>query len=539
MTPSPAAVQHALDRLVVGRRRIFGWGWAAHPTQAVTKVHLRASGEGWEKRIRGDMGLSRDDVSLAFPDFPGAATSGFVVTGYIESETPSRFELEFELADGTSTAVDVSAHAEARGPQRKARQLGWVLRSVWRRVRQGDFAGILRRARAQHFTAPTVDDAGIVQELLPLLREAPRASLVLDHNMGGGANKYRREHVERRLAAGETVLLVTYNLPMLEYRLHLLRPGEPERVFAASSFTVTEALFGATPIAEVFVNSPVSFHEPLLLADWLAGVRERHPRVRLVITMHDYFAICPSFVLLDADGRHCGIPSPERCDQCLPRHDASYVALSPPTRIGPWRSLWGRCLVLADEVRCFSGATRELLFKAYPQLPAERVTVVPHRVEFAPTRLPRVRHRAPLVIGVVGEISAQKGAQVVARMLQRLDREGGDTRIVVVGTLDLPLRSPRLTVTGRYDPAQLPDLVEAHGVNLVFFPSIWPETFSYVVAEVAALGMPIVAFDLGAPAERLRGDPRARLVAEVDADAALDTIQDFHAELARGERSAA
>jgi len=523
----------------VGRRRIFGWGWAAHPTQPVTRVHLRASGAGWEKRIRGDMGLSRDDVERAFPEFPGAATSGFVVTGFVDAEAPSRFELEFELADGTSTTVDVSARAEARGPQRKARQLGWALRAVWRRLRHGDVAGILRRARAQHFTAPSVDDAGVVAQLLPLLREAPRASLVLDHNMGGGANKYRREHVERRLSAGETVLLVTYNLPMLEYRLHLLRPGEAERVFAASSFTVTEPLFGVTPIAEVFVNSPVSFHEPLLLADWLAGMRERHPGVRLVVTMHDYFAICPSFVLLDADGRHCGIPAPERCDQCLPRHDASYVSLSPPTRIAPWRALWGRCLALADEVRCFSGATRELLLKAYPQLPTDRVTVVPHRVDFVPARLPRVRHRAPLVIGVVGEISAQKGAHVVHDLLQRLDREAGKARLVVIGTLDLPLRSPRLAVTGRYDPAHLADLLEQHGVNVVFFPSIWPETFSYVVAEVAALARPIVAFDLGAPAERLRGDPRARLVADVDADAALDAIQSFHAELARGERSAA
>jgi glycosyltransferase involved in cell wall biosynthesis len=74
---------------------------------------------------------------------------------------------------------------------------------------------------------------------------------------------------------------------------------------------------------------------------------------------------------------------------------------------------------------------------------------------------------------------------------------------------------------------------------MFLFPSIWPETFSYVVAEMIALGLPIVAFDLGAPAERLRTYPNARLCAEVSAEAALATLVDFHRELAPEKASAA
>jgi len=51
--------------------------------------------------------------------------------------------------------------------------------------------------------------------------------------------------------------------------------------------------------------------------------------------------------------------------------------------------------------------------------------------------------------------------------------------------------------------------------------------------------LPIVAFDLGAPVERLRGYPKARLVAEVSATAALDTLIGFHRELARAQATAA
>jgi len=163
---------------------------------------------------------------------------------------------------------------------------------------------------------------------------------------------------------------------------------------------------------------------------------------------------------------------------------------------------------------------------------------VPHRIEFAP-RPPRISHAGPLVIGVVGKLNMQKGAQIVADMARLIDQERLDARIVVIGSLELAFRSPCLEVTGTYAQDDLAPLVEKHGVNMFFFPSIWPETFSYVVAEMAALGLPIVAFDLGAPAERLRALPLARLVSRVDARAALDTLVDFHRSLGPGRAEAA
>jgi glycosyltransferase involved in cell wall biosynthesis len=334
------------------------------------------------------------------------------------------------------------------------------------------------------------------------------------------------------------VLLCTYNLPMLEYRLHVHEPGAESSVFRISTFLALERILEKMPSTELFVNSPVSFDEPLLLAEWLARMRAEFPASRLTVTAHDYFSICPSFVLLDADGRYCGIPEISRCADCLRRHRASYVALSPPTEIGPWRALWGRCLQAADEIRCFSESTRAHLLRAYPALDVARIAVVPHKPDYVPVRLPRAA-RGPLVIGVIGEISQQKGAWIVRDMVARIEREGIEARVVVLGTLNVAYRSDRLQVTGTYRREELVDLVEAHGINMLFFPSIWPETFSYVVAEMVALRLPIVAFDLGAPAERLRHYPMARLCGEVSAEAALATLLDLHRHIERPSASVA
>ena len=104
--------------------------------------------------------------------------------------------------------------------------------------------------------------------------------------------------------------------------------------------------------------------------------------------------------------------------------------------------------------------------------------------------------------------------------------------MVVIGTLDGVPSSPRLEITGPYEREHLADLIETHRINLMLFPSICPESFSYVVEELIRLALPIVAFDLGAPGERLRSYDKARLCDAVSAEAALATLDNYHRQLA-------
>ena len=524
---------YGVDRLATSGKRIFGWGWAADPVRAIDGITLRVKGDGWERRLPANHGLGRVDVKEAYPDLNNAESSGFVVTGYLPLRPVRELVLELGFGDGTTADVDITHVVETRtSGQRKWRELRWLSHAVWRRLKRGDVRGILGRARAQNYLAPSLDDVGAEDGLLRRLRGGRPVCIVFDHNMGGGANVYRRAVIDERLAAGITVLLCTYNLPTLDYRLQLYQTGESEQILRVSSFLVLEEFLEQASVGELFLNSPVSFDEPLLFAEWLATMRAEHPKLRLTLALHDYFSVCPSFVLLNAEGRDCGIPDLAECAACLQRHQGTYLTLSPPTEIGPWRALWGRCLQVADEVRCFSESSRRLLARAYPALDPARITVLPHRVDFVPARLPRPDHAAPMVVGIIGQISVQKGALVVKEMVARIDHDHRDVRVVVIGTLDVAVDSRRLKVTGAYRRDDLVDLIETHGVNVLFFPSICPETFSYVTEEMIRLGLPIVAFDLGAPGERLRNYADARLCGEVSAAAALATLIGFHDELA-------
>jgi glycosyltransferase involved in cell wall biosynthesis len=524
--PTGRDLHYDLDQLVVKGRRLFGWGWIAHRDLSVRALRVVVESSGWRAQLPVTHGFARTDVARAFPQLKDVEASGFVVTGYVPGPPAGRLYLQATFEDGSESLLELKAWVRG-GIERQPRQrpLRRVARGLLRRLQGLTFSRLLR----QRVGAPALDDTLIAARAAAALREAQVVRMIFDHDMGGGANRYRDRLIAHWRAAGESVVLCTYHLPTLDYRIRLFT-GSGETQFEASSYLALEPVVAQTPVAEIVVNSPVSFDDPALLAAWLARMRSAYPKMRLTVTVHDYFAVCPSFVLLDADGRFCGIPGPEACEDCLRRHGEAHVALSPPTRIAPWRDAWGRCLHAADEVRCFSEASRGLLLRAFPGL--TRTTLVPHEPDFVPARRPSVDHDAPLVIGVIGTISVQKGASIVVQLVELLERKRPEARVVVLGALHSNCTSRLLRVTGPYARDELVDLVERHRINMFLFPSIWPETFSYVVSEMVALGLPIVAFDLGAPADRLRGYPLARLVGTVSAEAALAAVLGLHDELA-------
>jgi hypothetical protein len=540
MATQEPGLRYGIDRLEIRGKRLFGWGWAAHATREIASIELRISGDAWERSLPASGGRTRADVEHAFPQLVNAKFSGFTVTGYVERPQARKLVLEIAYAGGGGDGVDVTDSLQrAATHARRWRELRWVVGAAWRRLKHGDVRGLVRRIRSQNYTAPSLDGAGIAGALLPKLGSSRPVAIVFDHNMGGGANQYRRRLIDERVAAGSSVVLCTYNLPTLDYRVSLHAGDAAADTFRLASFLDLEPLFDAGRIGEIFVNSPVSFDDPLLFAEWVARMRAEHRGLRLTVTAHDFFPVCPSFVLLDADGRYCGVPDVAVCATCLPRHRASYVMLSPPTTIPLWRASWGRCLAAADEVRCFSGSTRTLILRGHPGLDPARVTVLPHRIDFHPSRLPRLSHADPLVIGVVGHISVQKGALIVKDVAALIEREHPGSRVVVIGTLDAASASSQLVVTGPYEHERLADLIESHGINMILFPSICPETFSYVIEEMMMLRLPIVAFDLGAPGERLRGYDLGRIAPAVDAGAALAAMVDLHHELATREATLA
>src|SRR5688572_14533812 len=307
MTDAGADLRFGIDRLAVSGRRLFGWGWVAHPQRTVNAVHLGVQGDGWRKRLAAQSGILREDVAEAFPRLEGARFAGFVVSGFVPDSGIRGLALEATLDDGTTTVFEVGTAVEVNEVARAQRySVGRIWRALVRRLKSGGLRAVFRRPESASLCS--LDEADGQARIREALAGAREIRVVFDHDMGGGANQYRRDLIARWVDAGTAGILCTYHLPTLEYHVHVYMPGGHHDELRASSFVALEPLLQDERVVELFVNSPVSFDQPIVFADWLARMKARRPALRLTITAHDYFAACPSFVLLNAEGRFCGVP---------------------------------------------------------------------------------------------------------------------------------------------------------------------------------------------------------------------------------------
>jgi len=90
-----------------------------------------------------------------------------------------------------------------------------------------------------------------------------------------------------------------------------------------------------------------------------------------------------------------------------------------------------------------------------------------------------------------------------------------DLEFVVAGTTIDDQRlmdTGRVFVTGPYRPDEAVELIRTQRAALGFLPSIWPETWCLALTELWRAGLQVAAFDIGAPAERIRRTGRGILL---------------------------
>lgn len=505
---------------------MFGWGWLLAEQGPAVGISLELEYEnGGIAVLRCQQAGTRPDLAEAYPDFPHAIGAGFLVQGRLRADCPIRCTtLAVRLADGSEAKLPLPGFPDAYLSDHVAGRLRgrWPLirdllaRGDWRRLAvrawsmSGRFlSGLRRRLRAlQGLTAP-----------------GQSCVLIFDHAMGGGANHFRREQVKKWLASGQSVLLVTPHLPSMSYELVEMR-GDSERISRYND--LSECLAALPRRVAVVVNSLVSYDDPLLVVDWVVGNQDK---TSSCFYLHDYHAACPVWTLVSDEGVYCGIPALDRCRRCLQENDAPFLALMPSLDVGSWRQKWAAYLADAGRIVAFSATSVAVLRKAFPELPSESIRVEPHDTGY-------IRHaevafdlRLPLTIAVVGHINAYKGAAIVAEMVQIIENENLPARVVVIGTIDNLSPSPALRITGSYRGEDLPALLSRERAGICLLPSICHETFSFVTAELMAYRMPLAVFDLGAPAERVRGYDLGRIIPEVGARAAIDTVFQLREEL--------
>jgi glycosyltransferase involved in cell wall biosynthesis len=332
----------------------------------------------------------------------------------------------------------------------------------------------------------------------------------------------------------------------------------PERDLSESG---TEALFRRALAS--FAPDVIHIQELLGLPSSLIDVA-RGEGVPTVMTLQDYFPLCATLRLVDADGRLCTRLAVG--EDCVARNAEA------PANAEPWVwetihyeiSRWyGRLRVgwlITDEqydwlVRKVVDWAIEDMPKAWPDggprarreprlagayqrrrdlnverlgridrlvpqsrrvgeiyeargVPARNMTHIPFTLQHIEHLRPRPRDDVPRPVTFVtlgGCASATKGSHVIRDALRSLEPAG--FRLVVAGGVDDEVREeleahPSVELAGMYEQHELDALLDRADVGIV--PSTWEEALGYVGLEMLAKGLPLIANPLGGIVEYAR-----------------------------------
>jgi GT2 family glycosyltransferase/glycosyltransferase involved in cell wall biosynthesis len=243
------------------------------------------------------------------------------------------------------------------------------------------------------------------------------------------------------------------------------------------------------------------------------------------VFVHDYAWICPRVTLIDGSGRYCGEPAVSVCQTCIRRNGSELGEVISVPALRARSATWLR---RARRIIAPSADTAARLQRHFHGL---EVQVEPHaaRVEPPPLLLPPAGRKA-VRIALIGAIGEHKGYRILLQCARDARKRQLPLEFTVIGYTedDAPLLATgKVFITGRYSESEAPHLLRREHPDLVWLPSVWPETWCYSLDYALNAGMPVAAFDLGAIAERVRAAGGALLPLELEPRRINDRLLQF------------
>ncbi len=343
-------------------------------------------------------------------------------------------------------------------------------------------------------------------------RDGRRAVVIVTHDKGGGVERHVRTRCHEIERSGLRPIVVRpfrHATTPLACRLSLgVEDSHPNLVYRLPEEADSIGRFlGQERPTHVELHHGLGHHPGALDLDRELGVP-------LEVRLHDYALVCPRITLVDATRRYCGEPVLEDCEVCVAGHDSR---IEEEISVAGLRTRSASLLRRAARVVAPSGDTARRFARYFPDLP--RASVLAWEREdpaFPHSKVnQRSRSRAGSLVCVVGAISADKGYDVLLAAAHDIAQRHLPLEFVVVGYTcdDDRLRATgRVWVTGKFEEAEAEELIRAQEANIAFLPSIWPETWCYALGDAWQAGLDVVAFDVGAPAERIRATGRGWLL---------------------------
>ena len=323
--------------------------------------------------------------------------------------------------------------------------------------------------------------------------------LMVVHELGGGVRRHI-DGIVQRLGDRARFLLLRATDRGAELSVPSM-PNHPVLTLPAERISDMAAMLRSMGVSRVHIHHLIG-----MTMDVRRLIRELG--MPFDTTVHDYSAICPQINLLPwRDSLYCNEPDIGGCNACIANRPTQGARDIVTWRADQAWQLRDAARVLCPTVDVLARLGRFGLDANAILAPHEAVGAAPWPLRVNPPGAGKFR------IAVLGTLVDHKGGRTVASVAEMIDPK--TTELHLIGDTDGPFSKPalnRFKRTGRYDDDALAGLIATVAPHLIWFPAVWPETFSYTLSAAIDAGVAIAATRIGAHTERLAGRPCTWLV---------------------------
>ncbi|PIE83162.1 MAG: hypothetical protein CSA09_03610 [Candidatus Contendobacter odensis] len=351
----------------------------------------------------------------------------------------------------------------------------------------------------------TRDPARIMRRKIDLerLRNSPRKKLLfITHAWGGGTEKHVQD-LTKILSSHYEILILRPENPA-EVSIEWAKSEEELTFYFSIPYAYSDMLFFLKKINTFFIH----FHHIIGINQQILQI-PKDLGLSYDFTLHDYYPICPQFTLTHKDGHYCGEPDTLECAMCLKQRPAPWGM-----DIISWRTLFRNLLTKANRI---IAPSLDVMERTRKYIPDANYEYLPHpepfHIHFSNTNSYFFGNE--LKILVLGRLSLMKGLALLESCAIDAKERQLPLYFKVIGfPVEDVKQEPEIPLAfhGSYDDSQLPMLIERERADIIFFPALWPETYSYTLSAAMHSSLPIVAPCLGAFIERLAEYPVAYLL---------------------------
>lgn len=234
--------------------------------------------------------------------------------------------------------------------------------------------------------------------------------------------------------------------------------------------------------------------------DMFDVIKEKN--IPYIVSLHDFYFICPTFALLENDEKYCGDNEKRDCLNCLKKIkniDGEFIET--------WRNIAYDALKDAKQLIAPTKSTMNIYNHHFKNL---NIKVIEHGVDLAKYEYENIQNAdRKKNIAFMGGINKKKGLEFFRKLIDEVNKEDCRYNLHLFGSTcedELNKSNGNYIYHGNYNREDIIKNLKENHIDIILLLAIWPETYSYTLTEASIAEIPVIALDYGALAERISKD---------------------------------